>query len=75
MNVPADRIVVPPELQGRVVVDLWPTTARLLEMGKNQIYAAAQNGEIPAFRVGRSWKVPTAKLLDLLGLSDQTPAA
>ncbi|WP_395729640.1 helix-turn-helix domain-containing protein [Nakamurella sp.] len=68
-------IEIPEQLRGRAVVDLWPTTGELLGMGRNQTYAAAKAGEIPTFRVGVRWKVPTAKLLDLLGLSDQTPAA
>lgn len=66
---------IPESLRGRVVVDLWPTTGELLGMGRNQTYAAAKAGEIPTFKVGRIWKVPTAKLLDLLGLTDQSPAA
>ncbi len=62
-------VEVPAELQGKVVVDLWPTTGELLGMGRNQTYAAAKAGEIPTFRVGARWKVPVAKLLDKLGIS------
>ncbi|WP_141714774.1 helix-turn-helix domain-containing protein [Micromonospora mirobrigensis] len=50
-------------------------TAALLNMGLNNTYEAARNGEIPAVRIGARWLVPTAKLLDMLGIdwSKQSP--
>lgn len=62
---------MPEVLRGHVTVDLWPTTGQLLGMGKNQAYAAAKRGEIPTIRLGARWKVPVAKLLDLLGIADE----
>ena len=72
---------IPQELRGLRVVPLWhadptrPTAAKLLGISKNTAYAAAKSGEIPTIRLGVQYRVPVAKLLDLLGLSDQTPAA
>jgi len=62
---------IPEALRGHLTVDLWPTVGQLLDMGKNQTYEAARRGEIPTLRLGVRWKVPVAKLLDLLGISDQ----
>jgi DNA binding domain, excisionase family len=47
-----------------------PEAAALLHVGRRQAYEAAQRGDLPgAFRVGRTWRVSTAKLLELLGAS------
>ena len=43
-----------------------PEAARLLRIGRNQAYEAAKRGEIPAFRVGRSLRVPKEALLQQL---------
>jgi len=48
-----------------------PTAGRLLGVGRNQAYAAAHNGELPTIQLGRRLVVPVAKLLALLGISDQ----
>jgi excisionase family DNA binding protein len=37
-----------------------PETARKLGISRNAAYAAAQSGALPAFRVGRTWRVPSA---------------
>jgi excisionase family DNA binding protein len=42
--------------------------ARLLGIGRSLAYEGVKRGEIPAVRVGRTVRVPTAKLLNLLGL-------
>lgn len=30
----------------------------ILSVGKNTAYRLLNNGEIPAFRIGRTWKIP-----------------
>ena len=65
---------IPEALQGRVVVDI-PTAAKVLGIDRNTAYQAARDGQIPHIRVGRLFRVPVSKLLELLGLTDQTPAA
>jgi excisionase family DNA binding protein len=42
--------------------------AELVGVGRNAAYRAAHSGDIPAFRVGRKLRVPTAELLRLLGI-------
>lgn len=59
--------------------DLPPTlsveeAAELVGVGRNAAYRAAHRGDIPAFRVGRKLRIPTAGLLRLLGI-DQAPAS
>ena len=41
----------------------------LLGISRRTAYRAAQRGQIPTIRLGRRWFVPTARLLELLGLS------
>jgi excisionase family DNA binding protein len=41
----------------------------LLGISRRSAYRAAARGELPTFKVGRRLRVPTARLLDLLGLS------
>jgi excisionase family DNA binding protein len=53
--------------------DLPPTISveeagELCGIGRNAAYRAAHRGELPAFRIGRQLRVPTARLLQLLGL-------
>jgi excisionase family DNA binding protein len=43
--------------------------ARLCGIGRNAAYRAAHRGEIPSLRLGRRLRVPTARLLDMLGCS------
>lgn len=58
-------------------------TALLLGVHRDAAYDAIHRGELPAIRVGRAIRIPTAKLADLLGLphhattatSDTTEAA
>lgn len=52
----------------RAVLDLWPDVGRdILGIGRNQVYAAAANGEIPTIRIGKRILVPRAALEKLLG--------
>ncbi len=41
---------------------------RLCGIGCNAAYRAVAAGELPAVRLGRRLRVPTARLLELLGL-------
>lgn len=45
--------------------------AELCGIGRNAAYRAAQEGDLPAFRLGRRWRVPTAALLRLLAVTDR----
>ena len=47
---------------------------RVLGIGKNAAYSAARDGSLPAFKVGGQYRVPTAKLREMLGLPAQPPA-
>ena len=40
--------------------------AKRLNIGRNQAYEAARSGQLPAFRIGRRWIVPTGALDRLL---------
>lgn len=60
-----------------MTVDQLPPTisvehaGELLGISRRSAYRAASRGELPAIRVGRRLLVPTAKLLDLLGLDTE----
>jgi excisionase family DNA binding protein len=41
----------------------------MLGISRRSAYRAAANGDLPALRIGRRLLVPTAQLLDLLGIS------
>lgn len=62
-------------------VDLPPTldvvtAGRVLRMGRTKSYALAREGKFPCrvIHAGRSFLVPTAELLRLLGLAPESPA-
>jgi excisionase family DNA binding protein len=65
--------------KGRVmtITDLPPHAERrageLLGISRRSAYRAAAAGELPTFKLGRRLLVPTARLLDLLGLGDSEP--
>jgi excisionase family DNA binding protein len=40
--------------------------AAILRIGRTQLYAAVARGELPALRIGRSIRIPTQALLDLV---------
>lgn len=48
---------------------------RVLGIGKNAAYNAARDGSLPSFRVGSKYRVPTAKLREMLGLPPHGPSA
>ncbi len=60
----------PKELENQTTVPLWPTTARVIGVGRNAVYRAAANGDIPTLKIGGRIVVPVAKLMRLLGYDD-----
>lgn len=62
-----------PDPQKRPTISV-PEAARLFGItGRATAYDAAHRGEIPFIKVGRQMRVPTAKVLALLGLDNPTP--
>lgn len=59
-----------PCVTGRLTLTV-PEAGKLLGLGKDAAYAAAQRGEIPARNIGRRLLVPTHALLHDLGMSDE----
>ena len=47
--------------------------AELLGLSRSAAYRAAQRGDFPVLRFGHRLLVPSAPLLALLGLADDTP--
>jgi hypothetical protein len=47
-----------------------PVAGQVLGIGRDAAYAAADRGEIPVLRLGRSLRVPVPKLLEMLGVSN-----
>ena len=43
---------------------------RLCGISRNAAYRAAHRGELPSLRLGRCIRIPTARLLELLGVND-----
>lgn len=66
-------MAIPPELIGKATTDV-ATAARVLNIGKNQAYAAVHAGEIKSLRIGGRFVIPVAPLLRMLELED-APAA
>jgi excisionase family DNA binding protein len=47
--------------------------AAILRVGRNQLYEAVARGELPAVRIGRTIRIPTTALRDLLAASTHRP--
>lgn len=54
------------ELQPTISVE---EAGRVLGISRSTAYRAASCGQLPTLRIGRRLLVPTAKLLDLLGVA------
>lgn len=52
-----------------------PTVGQALGVGRAAVYAAIRSGDIPSIRVGRQYRVPSAKLREMLGLPAHEPKA
>lgn len=48
---------------------------RVLGIGERAARNAAKAGEIPTIKVGRLYRVPTSKLREMLGLTQEAAAA
>lgn len=48
---------------------------RVLGISRKTAYRARESGEIPSIKIGRQYRVPTAKLREMLGLPTQAPSA
>lgn len=64
------------QLRARTTVDLM-TAASALGMGRTKAYELARTGQFPCrvIRIGDTYRVPTAALLELLGVAPETPRA
>lgn len=51
-----------------------PTAARAFGTARNATYDAVKRGEIPSIRVGRSLRVPTSALRQMLGIEPKEVA-
>jgi excisionase family DNA binding protein len=56
------------DVAGKATISV-PEAGQVLDIGRDAAYAAAERGEIPVLRLGRSLRVPVPKLLRLLGVS------
>lgn len=55
------------EVCERGAIKPWPTTARLLGLSRNAVYAGIMRGEIPSLKVGKRIVVPVPLLRAMLG--------
>lgn len=62
------------QLRSQTTVDLM-TAASALGMGRTKAYELARGGEFPCrlIRIGDTYRVPTAALLELLGVAPEDP--
>jgi hypothetical protein len=62
------------QLRATATVDLL-TAARALGLGRTKAYDLARRGRFPCrvIRIGEIYRVPTAGLLELLGLAPEEP--
>jgi excisionase family DNA binding protein len=66
--------VLPAEWRTLTTLTL-PQAALVLRIGRNAAYLAAARREIPAIRVGSSWRVPVPQLIRMIdGAPGSTPA-
>jgi hypothetical protein len=62
------------QLRASATVDLM-TAARALGLGRTKAYELARREQFPCrvIRIGETYRVPTAGLLELLGLAPEEP--
>ena len=58
-------------------VPLWPDAGQAFGLGRARTFELARRGElpVPTFRLGRSWRVPTAALRRALQLDPEHTTA
>ena len=61
------------QIKDRATIDAYEF-ANLFAMDHDSALKAMRNGEVPAFKVGRLWRVPVPKLLAMLGCAEAEPA-
>ena len=54
-------------LRENAVVDVWPTAARALSIGRHTAYEMCRSGRIRIIVCGRRWRVVSKDLLRMLG--------
>jgi hypothetical protein len=71
------RVLTLAEIAGLPAVTDLVTAGRALGLGRTKAYELARTGKFPCpvIRSGRTWLVPTAGLLAVLGLPAPAPAA
>jgi hypothetical protein len=57
------------DLRARTVVSV-EDGGRVLGISRSSAYIAARTGQLPTLRIGRKLVVPTARLLQMLGVED-----
>lgn len=62
------------QLRASTTVDLM-TAARALGLGRTKAYELARNDQFPCrvIRIGETYRIPTAGLLELLGVAPEEP--
>lgn len=62
-----------PDPADQPTVPLWPDVGRALGLGKTRTFELARRGELPfpVYRLGRSFRVPTAAFRRALGLEPE----
>ena len=68
------RPVTITQLRASATVDLM-TAARALGLGRTKAYELARGGQFPCrvIRIGEIYRIPTAGLLELLGVTAEEP--
>jgi hypothetical protein len=62
-----------PDPAEQPTVPLWPTAGQAFGLGRARTFELARRGELPfpVYRLGRSFRVPTAALRRVLGLGQE----
>jgi hypothetical protein len=62
-----------PDPADQPTVPLWPDVGRALGLGRARTFELARRGElpVPVYRLGRSFRVPTAAFRRALGLEPE----
>jgi len=62
-----------PDPSEHPTVPLWPTAAKAFGLGRARAFELARGGclPFPVYRLGRSWRVPTAALRSALYLDQE----
>jgi len=66
-----------PDPAAEPTVPLWPDVAKAFGLGRDRVFELARAGElpVPVYRLGRSYRVPTAALRRTLELDQEVGRA